>query len=671
MPLLYYKKYNRSNSQNGPDKICLRRMYIIEVIPLIILPSNVPQLLSYFFNKNLEKGVVVEIPFGSRKVHAAVIASTPLEDSKISLKKSGFQLKKVSTVVNEIPQISNNQFKIALWISRHYFAPLGYCLKTVLPPFFLKKGYDTNQDKEQKREISIRKPIFILSHAKETLANLAPFIKKSVEEIGQIAFIIPDTSSLQYFYENLSLKYDVAKIHSGLNNKKTYESWKKIESGQADIILGTRQALFSPFKKLGLVVVDDVLHEFYKSDMTPKYYTPDLAKVVADIHGTKIIFTSNITGIENYYHLKNKESELLDKTKLREPLKVVNMVDEIKEGNFSVLSRTIKNEILSLINHSGQGKKILIFSPRRGHSGVLVCQSCGHAVKCKDCGTAFKIHRTTNFILTCHRCSRSIKIPDKCPGCNGFRLKSVGPAGTQKIYDEIQKILMVNNVKVPVLILDSDVVKNETEEEEIIQEMRSSKTSIIISTQMIFSHRYSLSFDLIGVLNTESLVSVPDFRAEERLFYQIEKLLDFLPTEKNNRSKNMILQTYNPENQAILTASNGDYKNFYNKELETRKIFSYPPYSQLVKLSFKHKNRDKASYEARVLSEKLKMALGQLKLGQKIKLTDSYPSFAEKERSLFVYNILLKILPEIENLKDFLKFIPSNWSIDVDPRSII
>src|SRR3989344_5226007 len=118
-------------------------MHIIEVIPLTILPSNAPQLLSYFFNKKLEKGVIVEIPIGNRKVCAVVVASTPIEGQKISLKKSGFQLKQLSRVINEYPQISNNQFKIALWISRYYYAPLGYCLKTVLPSFFLKKGYET------------------------------------------------------------------------------------------------------------------------------------------------------------------------------------------------------------------------------------------------------------------------------------------------------------------------------------------------------------------------------------------------------------------------------------------------------------------------------------------------------------------------------------------------
>ena len=181
---------------------------------------------------------------------------------------------------------------------------------------------------------------------------------------------------------------------------------------------------------------------------------------------------------------------------------------------------------------------------------------------------------------------------------------------------------------------------------------------------MVFSHRYNMKFYLICVLNADSLISVPDFKTEERLFYQIEKLLDFLP-------KNMVLQTYNPENRAILTASEGNYKDFYDKELETRKIFSYPPYSRLIKLTFRHKYKDKASYEARILSGKLKMAMSQLGLSQKIKIIDSYQSFVEKEKGLFVYNIILKISPELENIKDILKYIPSNWLIDIDPRSII
>ena len=383
--------------------------------------------------------------------------------------------------------------------------------------------------------------------------------------------------------------------------------------------------------------MDDVLHEFYKSDMTPKYNTPNLAKAIADMHEARIIFVSPITGVENYFHLKNKGYELLDKIKTREPLRVVSMTNEIKSGNFSILSQELKNQILALINPSNQNKKILIFSPRRGHSGVLVCQNCEYAVKCKECGIAFRVHKTTDLVLVCHHCSRSIKMPENCPNCNGLNLKTTGPAGTQKIYDEIQKLITRNGLdKIPVQILDTDVVKNETEEKEITNEIQKPYTSILIATQMIFSHRYYTKFDLIGVLNADSLINAPDFKIEERLFYQIEKLLDFLPASRHGQPKNMVLQTYNPENRAILTASKGDYKDFYEKELETRRVFSYPPYSRLVKLTFRHKYKDKASYEARILNGKLKMAIAQMKLEQKVKLIDSHPSFVEKERGFLL-----------------------------------
>ena len=649
-------------------------MYILEVIPLIILPPSAPQLLSYFYNKKLEKGTVIEILFGNRKVHAVVVASNPLEDQKIFLKKTNFQLKKIFNVISDVPRVSNNQFKMALWLSRYYYAPLGYCLKTVLPPFFLKKGYETivSAEKKLRQETVAKKPLILLSNAEKTLTNILPFLKKAVEEQGQVALIVPDTSTIEYFYEALASSYDAIKIYSSLPNKKIYEAWKKVSSGQANIILGTRQTLFMPFKKLKLIIVDDVLHEFYKSDMTPKYNTPNLAKAIADMHEARIIFVSPITGVENYFHLKNKGYELLDKIKTREPLRVVSMTNEIKSGNFSILSQELKNQILALINPSNQNKKILIFSPRRGHSGVLVCQNCEYAVKCKECGIAFRVHKTTDLVLVCHHCSRSIKMPENCPNCNGLNLKTTGPAGTQKIYDEIQKLITRNGLdKIPVQILDTDVVKNETEEKEITNEIQKPYTSILIATQMIFSHRYYTKFDLIGVLNADSLINAPDFKIEERLFYQIEKLLDFLPASRHGQPKNMVLQTYNPENRAILTASKGDYKDFYEKELETRRVFSYPPYSRLVKLTFRHKYKDKASYEARILNGKLKMAIAQMKLEQKVKLIDSHPSFVEKERGFFTYNIILKISPDLENFKDILKYVPSNWSVDVDPRSII
>jgi len=668
-------------------------MFIVEVIPLTILPPNMPQILSYFFNKKLERGAVVQGAIGNRIVKAIVIASTPLTEYKIGLKKAEFQLKKLSEVLLETPQVSTRQIKIALWLSRTYYAPLGMCLKTVLPPFFLKKKYPLTPETTPREQEKIkRKPGFMLTHAKGSLKNILPLIRSTVNNNNQVAIITPDNQTLEYFYQGLVKNFETLKVSSEMNNKTLYESWQSIQNGKTQVVVGTRQTLLYPFKKLGLVIVDDPLHESYKSDMTPKYNTPDLAAYIAEMNpersregsqrasasygmnNCRLIYLSPVTGVENYFRIKNNVYELTYKTPSLPEIKTINMVSEIKSGNFSLFSREFKNQMLSLINPSSQNKKILIFSPRRGHSGIIVCQNCGYTAKCPNCDVAYRIHKTEDLILMCHHCGSTQRLPDHCSNCNSYKLKPTGPAGSQKIYEEVRKILYQNQITgIPVLILDADVTVNRTEEEEVISEITKPKTSILIATQMIFSYRYDIDFDSIVVMNADSMIQTPDFRTEERLFYQIEKLFDFNP-------KNFLIQTYNPESQAILIASQRSYKDFYEQELAIRQAFSYPPFSRLIKLTFKHYNRDRASKEARILAGKLKMAAIQLGLSDKIKITDSSPGFMEKERGLYSYNIIIKSLVGLsaypaksqdQTLQEILKFVPSRWLIDVDPKSLL
>lgn len=690
-------------------------MFIVEVIPLTTLPPNAPQILSYFFNKKLERGAVVQGVIGNRTVKAIVIGSTPLTEHKIGLRKAEFQLKKLSEVLLETPQVSSRQIKIALWLSKTYYAPLGMCLKAVLPPFFLKKKYSLiiNPDaiegsgfrpptlRSEQAERRERKPGFMLTGAKSSLKNILPLIRSTVNNGSQAAIITPDNQTLKYFYQDLSKNFKILKISSEISNKILYESWQSIQNGETQIVVGTRQALLCPFKKLGLIIVDDPLHESYKSDMTPKYNTPDLAAYIAmmnpvrsktpsqgssadyaseasrtsnGMNNCRLICLSPVIGVENYFRVKNNIYELIRKTTSSPEIKTINMVSEIKSGNFSIFSREFKNQILSLINPPFQNKRVLIFSPRRGYSGIIVCQNCGFTAKCPNCDAAYRIHRAENLILMCHHCGNIRRLPDRCSNCNSCKLKPTGPAGSQKIYEEVRKILYQNQITgVPVLILDADVTVNRTEEEEAISEIIKSQTSILIATQMIFSYRYDIDFDFIAVMNTDSMIQAPDFRTEERLLYQIEKLFDFNP-------KNFLIQTYNPENQAILTASQRNYNDFYEQELAVRQAFSYPPFSRLIKLTFKHYNRDKASKEARVLAGKLKMAAIQLGLSDKIKITDSAPGFMEKERGLYSYNIIIKSLASLsaypaksqdQTLREILKFVPPRWLIDVDPKSLL
>lgn len=658
-------------------------MYIIEVIPLSVLPSNAPQILSYFFERPLEKGAVVQISLNNRKVNAVVIGSSLLESQKILLKKIGFQLKKLSSVVNDNPQVSSQQFQIALWLSKYYYAPLGLCLKTVLPPFFIKKKYQLKPEvtgaitRPQNEPDEQEKPILILSSPQNALENLMPYIKKTAgngglasSAGGQVLFIVPEKINLEYLADQLREQYATTILHSGLSNKQYFESWTDSAAGKSQIIVGTRQALFLPFKNLRLVVMDDPLNSAYKSDMAPRYNAPKLAEHIAAVRGAQIIFTSSAIGVENYNLIKKGNLVLRGKKNNKAEISIANATEELKENNFSSLSRKLKEALISRVKQPNQ--KILIFSPRRGYSGNALCQNCGLAVKCPDCAAAMKVHKTTDFILICHRCSKSQAVPQFCANCNSYKIKIAGQAGSQKIYDEIRRLFERNNISgIPVLVLDSDIAKNETEEEEALEEIKKTvspangqTTSMLIATQMVFSHRYQLKFDYIGVINADALANSPDYKTDEEFIYQMEKLKDFEPSE-------ILVQTYNPEDAIFSALRETDYGKFYGDELEARRAFSYPPFSRLIKLSFKHKNQAKASYEARLLSEKLRMAIAQMQLEKMVKIIDASPASVEKERGLYIFNLILKISPEFENIRDVLKFVPAGWSIDADPKTIL
>lgn len=661
-------------------------MNIIEVVPLITLPPQVPQLLSYYFNRPLVKGAIVEVLIGNRKTLAAVVSSASVEERKAALKRSGFQLKKISGVISETLLISDTQFKIAAWLSKNYYAPLGLCLKTVLPSFFLKKNYEfsiiNNDGKNSKfntkalNSLSARpstndigalvqnstfKPTILLSGAKDIIKNIEPEIKKVLGQKKQVLLIVPEISITEYFYDYFAGYHETAVIHSKLSAKQLYKNWQDISSGNTEIIIGTRQALFAPFFDLGLIILEDPENEGYKSDMSPKYNTVELAKKISEIRSCSLMLVSQIPGINNYYHAKNGTYEIKgDSSGSAADIKTVDMVQEIRSGNFSVFSRYFAEQIKE---YAKKNKKILIFSSRKGFSGGLLCENCGFGFKCSQCSVPLRLHKILEKMLVCHRCSMVQKFPAECPNCHSYKLRSIGFPGSQKIEEELKRLFINVSDGPEIFIIDSSVLKSSKAEEELMKKVENSAPCICIATQMIFSHRYDKKFDLIGLPNVDSLIAIPDFRSEEQLLYQFYKLLDFEPEK-------VIIQTHHPDNPILDALMSGNYKDFYERELQLRKLFWYPPFVRLVKLSFRHFDRQKAEYEARVLGEKLKMAIVQRKLEGGIKLLGPSPAFVEKERNFYIYNIVLKIMPD-QRPDEILRFIPSHWMIDVDPRLIL
>ena len=631
-------------------------MYVLEVIPLTALPPNTPQILTYYHDYPLPKGAIVEVLLNNRAVNAAVVDSSSLDEQKIIVKKSSFQIKKTARSLSDISLIANWQFKIALWLANTYSAPLGLCLKSILPPFLLKARYPVTAVGSFMVEPDNIKARWIISRAK----NSADHIQKILDGLksGQAVVIVPDASYLPFF-ENSLKSYGPGVLTSSTKNKDFYKIWNEVSMSRLKIIIGTRQSLFLPFADLRHVGIIDPLHEFYKSDMSPKYWTPELAEMIASSYGAKLTAISPILGVTAFDSAKRGQIDVADnKTGWPARTTVVDLAAEFKRSYFGTLSPEAKDVARQTLAEGGQ---ILILASRRGYSGILLCQRCGYSVKCPDCDFPMRVHQGVNLSLLCHHCGHSQSYPYACPNCRSAQIKPTGPVGSQKIFEELQKMMTYGQIpRAPVLIMDADVTQNQTEEDEIMAEIRSGKPLILIATQKIFSYGYDTSFDSVIVPQLDALSVGSDFRTAERLWYRLEKITDFNP-------KDLVVQTFH-QNDMLGKLAKHDYQTLYEEELAARKSFWYPPYSRLITLTYSHPDWRKVSAAARAAVEKLKLAAVHIKAHEKIKVTETSPLFLRKEKGVYIYSIIVKIDSQIQP-REFLRYAPAQWLINVDPRT--
>lgn len=632
-------------------------MYVLEVLPLITLPPQTPQILSYYHDSALLKGALVEVPFNNRPVSATVIDSYNLDEQKILVKKSLFQLKKISRVLSAESVVAEWQFKIALWLAQHYVAPLGLCVKTVLPPFFLKARYHI-----EPTNLFTAPPLgiptsWIITRAKDSARHIKPLLRS--EKSGQTLIIVPDHSYISYFQSELKdMKTSV--ITSDTGNKDYHRIWKGTATQDIRVVIGTRQALFLPFINLRRIIVIDPLHEFYKSDMSPKYWTPELAEMIALNHGARFIALSPLLGTEAYKKSIQKEITISDTMKpWPAKISVIDLASEFKQGYIvGTLTPDARDVIRGVLAQKG---KVLIVSARRGYSGILLCQRCSYSFKCPDCDLPMRVHQGISLSLLCHHYNRTQPYPYACPNCHSSQIKTVGPAGGQKIYEELQKMIAFGQLdRVPILLMDSDTTQNQTEEDEIINEIKKSGPKILIATQKIFSYSYSLNFDAVIIPQLDALAVGSDFKTTERLWYHLEKLADFEPSR-------IVAQTFN-QKDLISSLARHDYDSLYELELSARKTFWYPPFCRLIKLTYTHADHRKVIASARAAVEKLKMAAIHIKAQDKIKITDTSSLFLKKEKGRFTYTVIIKISPDVPP-RDLLRYVPIQWLIDLDPRT--
>jgi len=461
---------------------------------------------------------------------------------------------------------------------------------------------------------------------------------KLMEEViangKQALYLLPEIALTDQIIRKLKNYFgkQVGIYHSKFNANERVEIWNKTFSGEYKIVLGVRSAIFLPFKSLGLIVIDEEHDGSYKQqDPAPRYHARDAAIVLAQMANAKVLLGTATPSLESFHNATEKKYGLVEMperfggSQIPETL-VVNMKEAIrKKKTTSHFSETLLNEIEVSLQKNEQ---VILFQNRRGYVPYIQCNECAWTPKCKNCDVSLTYHKFFNK-LKCHYCGYTEKNPERCASCGSHALKMQG-IGTEKIEDEINVLFP----KARLDRLDLDAARGKEAHNKIIQKFEQQETDILVGTQMVTK---GLDFDhvrLVGIINVDSLLNYPDFRSGERTYQLIEQVSG--RAGRKDKKGLVVLQSSRPDNPVVQYATVHDYKLFFQNEMQMRRQFFYPPYSRLINITLKHKDREIVLQAANSFAK-------HLQLDTSIKKFGPMPPLISRIRNLYLQDILLKI----------------------------
>ena len=404
---------------------------------------------------------------------------------------------------------------------------------------------------------------------------------------GDCIILVPEISLTPQMIERVRGRFnnEVVIYHSKLSVGERYTQWQKVYSGKVKVAIGTRSALFLPFKNLSCIVIDEEHEVSYKSESDPKYEVKDIVVKYSEIKkDLKIVLGSATPSVESYYRAESNRYRLLEvknRVNLR-PLpniEIVNMKDELKKGNKSIFSQLLYSKIKDRILNNEQ---VILFLNKRGYSSFVSCRSCGYVYKCKYCDITLTYHEYNQY-LTCHYCGYNQKNQSNCINCGSKYVKHFG-IGTEKVEEICNKVFPEGKI----LRMDFDTTRKKDSYEEIYKKIKNKEVNIIIGTQMIAKGFDFEDITLVGVLAADMSMNIPDYRSYERTFQLLNQV-----SGRAGRGKKLgevCIQTYDPDNYVIRFSKNNEYNLFYNEEIKLRKILKYPPFTDILNVLFQSKN---------------------------------------------------------------------------------
>lgn len=474
----------------------------------------------------------------------------------------------------------------------------------------------------------------------------------------QVLYLVPEISLTPQTLKRAQRRFQgtVALLHSNMSDGERYDQWFKIKRSEAYFVLGARSALFAPFTKLGLIIVDEEHETTYKQEESPRYHVRQAVEKLAELTGAKVVFGSATPALESFYAAEScryryiKLQKRYNQNSLPE-VSLVDMREELKNGNKNIISVSLKQSISDCLALKEQ---VILLLNRRGHSTFVLCRDCGRSIQCPACEVSLTYHAYEKE-LRCHYCDYRQAIPDTCPNCQSARIRYFGQ-GTQKLEFELK----ANFDGARIVRMDLDSTARKGSHQRLYRQLADGDFDILLGTQMIAKGLDLPRVTLVGVISADSTLNMPDFRAAERLFQLLTQVAG--RAGRGDKPGRVIFQTYSPDHYSLQFSKNHDYQGFYETEIENRRLLKYPPFSELFKFGFSGPDAIKVAKAAELYGKIIKEKIGDFEKLQDdqrfFQLLGPAPALVAKVQNRYRYQIILKT-----NSTTWLeKVVASSWN---------
>ena len=477
-----------------------------------------------------------------------------------------------------------------------------------------------------------------LLHGVTSAGKTEVYIHLITEAIGrgeQVLYMLPEIALTKQIVERLRRVFGnrIGLYHSKFTDAERVEIWKKqLGDEPYDIILGVRSSVFLPFKNLGLVIVDEEHENSYKQqEPAPRYNARNAAIVLASFYGAKTLLGTATPSIESYYNATTGKYALVNLTTRHRAVQLphIEVVDMQEYTRKKLTVGPFADPLVEAMSRALKEKKqIILFQNRRGYSPQIECRMCGWVPHCKHCDVSLTLHKNANK-LVCHYCGYTIPAPVHCPNCEGRNFSTLG-YGTEKIEDDLQNLFPEARIK----RMDLDTTRTRTAYEKIISDFQDGKTDILIGTQMVSKGLDFDNVDVVGIINADTLLNYPDFRATERAFQLMSQVAG--RAGRKNGQGNVFLQTKMTDAPVIPQIVSNDYTAFYNQQLQERMLFHYPPFYRLIYIYMKHRDVRVLEEFSELIGRRMREIFDNRILGPDL------PPVA-KVKQLYIRKIVLKV----------------------------